>query len=184
MTPRPRSILVDQKASAPGASIEGSGSEAGAGVREFTEGAAVFDEPGIRKWIDENTDPILRLFGLPHWRVVVDYVPLRGGDGSGDIAVLMEVHAQAEYERATIRVDVSNCYRLLSTYEDLASHFEHEVLHIAVSPLTLARNTANFLLDTARDQDVLHGSWLNHEEMVIRNLERLVWGLRNAQAPR
>lgn len=130
----------------------------------------------VREWIDREIPVILRSFGLPHWRVRIDYFRMdKEGDG---FQPFMHVKRRVEYERAVICVDADICATDIDTEDELREFLEHEVMHIVHSPFNLVRDIVWEML-TEDQRGTLNETWRYAEELTLRNLERMAHGLRN-----
>jgi len=112
--------------------------------------------------------------GCPHWRIDFVYERLEGAAMRCDLG-------HAAYERAAIQVD-SDSYKDDNDSKHLESDVEHELCHIAHSPFELVRKMLYAALPE-RETPVYNGFaelFSQCCEMTVRNMERMVFGLREA----
>ena len=121
----------------------------------------------VQKWVNENIDRLVSLFGIQHWRIQVFYEAM-SSDDAGDLHPLMRVNKKPEYERAAIRIN----YPALVDFEQLEESFKHELMHIVAAPFDTAWAVIAEML-TDEQMKVVDRLWTQAEELTVRNLERM-----------
>jgi hypothetical protein len=127
------------------------------------------DKSEVKKWVDENIEPMMRLMGIPHWRIDVSYTSIP--DTAADIIVGMDIKTRPQYEKAYIRINYSE----YESVEDLERDLKHEMMHIMHSPYELAWDLVETIL-TVEQAQAVGKIWRSCEEMTVRNLERMHHG--------
>jgi hypothetical protein len=130
-------------------------------------------EQEIRDWLKENLDAKLREFGLSHWRVDVEFCRLESEHGSSNA----ECDALPEYERATIRFDLNALLSNKDDLDDVINTVEHEICHIVTSPHTNGLKLIERMVHPDHHA-AFHEAHRQSCEMVIRNMERMAYGIR------
>lgn len=127
----------------------------------------------IDAWFALNLDRKAKELGVPHFRIRVVQERLETGK--------MTCEAHPEYERATIRVDVSD-YADDVDASVLEADFEHELMHIVHSPFDILRAHLYELMgkEEACRWNAVASLFDHCAEMTVRNMERMRYGLRAA----
>lgn len=131
------------------------------------------DESKVREIVEANIDAYLRAFGIPHWRITVEYWP--AGEGVGSFVSPAAYEMATEYERAAITLDPHQ----LRDEEQVLECLRHELFHILAWPFCLYRRTAWVPQiadgsDDDRREDKLFDIAC---EQFVRNMERLWFGM-------
>lgn len=125
-----------------------------------------------KAWVDENLKRLMREYGIPHWRVNIEFIARDNETKSGDIETL------AEYERADIRIN----YPTFIDAADLEATVRHELSHIIHSPFDILRDALEQTL-TNTAFDTLLQVFKSCCEMTVRNIERMHTGHKEAYQP-
>ena len=118
-----------------------------------------------RNYVDANLDYLLKVFGLPQWRVVVTYRDLDGCKA--------QITPSFEYEKAFLEIDPFK----FDCCKELWETLEHELCHVVHSPLQLVSQSAQIMLDDTGSR-VISLAFDKGQEMTVRNMERMIFGIR------
>lgn len=122
------------------------------------------DKSAVKKWVEDNIEELKRLFGIPHWRIVVDYAYLDNG-------VSGEASSNIKYEHAFITLNSE----LIKDEEELERFFKHELLHIVHAPFKMLLDAIESHVD--RDTfPIFLSVWRFSQEMQVKYLERMHHG--------
>lgn len=128
------------------------------------------DRSEVIKIVDRSIDPLLRRFGIEHWKVEVCY-DLRADNGIAHNSA--RCTRMADYNRAIIEFDPDQ-------FDDEASvlrSLRHELFHVLLSPFDVYSNAAEAALHDSATTAILARVWSHSVEQAVINLERLYDGL-------
>lgn len=127
----------------------------------------------VKSWVEGNIERKMRELGVPHWRIEVNYTRLDAADDG--FQSILQVRRRPEYERATIDID---CHHV-DDEKALAEYIDHELMHIVHSPFHLFYRLVWEMLPESK-RGVLNEAYSHAEEMTVRNMERMAFGLRES----
>jgi len=128
----------------------------------------------VRSWTEAHLDRIKELFGLRAWRIEIRY---EKSPPEGEQDTLAQVTALSERERALV---VLYCDPIRDEAE-LEHTLEHEMLHILIAPFEEAFEVAQPMLPAGKARDSVAVAYMQAAERAVRNLERLLEGIRRAK---
>lgn len=124
----------------------------------------------VREIVQANAPRLVREFGIPHWDVTYEYGLI---DRNPDL--LGQCRTLDGYEEAWISLYPEGLQSEKQTLEIL----EHELLHILHSPLNALMDAVEPYLPTEEAKNSIGASRSTAMERIVKNLERLVYGMRN-----
>jgi hypothetical protein len=130
------------------------------------------DKSQAEKLVDEHILPLIEAMGLKDWKIRVDQCPTApsAGDSSGTAGACS---TNVDYKFATIAINPE----LMETSQDLVETLVHELIHIVLSPFTVAWNALEPVLDQHPDaKAVVTPVWTHAEERAVANVIRLWTG--------
>lgn len=133
------------------------------------------DRSETKRIVDSNIERLMREFGIPHWRIEVSYEALTGARA---VCITQDI---GSYERAEFKFDPEQ----FDSEEQLIRTLEHELLHVVSYPMIQYGHTVERALPDSQPLRDMDNEVFRHlNESMIRNLERLVFGLRAVKGPR
>jgi hypothetical protein len=125
------------------------------------------DESMVVAFLERDAARLQAEFGLPHWRITTRVKALVDGTRA-------QVETDAPYERATIEFDPAQ----FKDDETLKSCYEHELIHCVLAPFDLGMFAAKEWIPDGPARESFDRAWRYAEEQAVRNVERLVFKLR------
>ena len=125
------------------------------------------DKSRVKALVEDNIERYMRLFGIPHWRVTVEYGPIDSSGACG--APAAEMNVQPQYERALMSIDPEK----IQDEEMLEAVLKHELLHILHSPFALVWDAIAEAIPDENLYKAIRSIYWNANEMTVRNLERM-----------
>lgn len=134
----------------------------------------MMDKSEVKTWVDANAYRLLKEYGVPHWKVAVEYCLNDSVEWGG------KCETQPRYEIATITLNCANIYNKTGIEEIL----RHEICHILHAPFNWYALAVKEALEKMQGMEPLLASldtvFDTAAELTVKNLERMHAGHKEA----
>jgi hypothetical protein len=127
----------------------------------------MLEKSEIKAWVEKNILDLKREYGIPHWKLSVEYMFSEDAKWTG------QCHCNPKYEDSWIEI---NCLRV-EDLENLETMLRHELCHIVHSPSRFFRDAAYAAIEKLPNPEIILETlaevYSQSIELTAKNLERM-----------